>query len=138
MEEIVRAQIAGIFDQHRGDRVTRYDAAAQIRWKDDRAQVQRLWKQWAQQQSGLPIGFKNLKQFKQFDTEEVNEFFVVYDVMNFQLRENYELDGQTVSREELFSVISPQALEGVPEELDAEVRELAITRQWVQRYSVVF
>ena len=58
--------------------------------------------------------------------------------MNFQLRENYELDGQTVSREELFSVISPQSLDGVPEELGAEVRELAITRQWVQRYSVVF
>lgn len=55
--------------------------------------MQRIWKQWAQQHSALPIGFKNLKQFKEFDTESVTECFVVYDVMNFQVRENYELGG---------------------------------------------
>lgn len=56
-------------------------------------QVQRIWKQWTQQHSALPIGFKNLKQFKQFDTESAIECFIVYDVMNFQVRENYELGG---------------------------------------------
>lgn len=138
MEEIVKAQIDGVLAQHRGSQATRYDAAVQIRWKDDRTQVQRVWKQWVQQLSGLPLGFKNLKQFKQFDTEIATECAVVYDVMNFQVRENYELDGQTVSREEQLSVISPLSVEGVPEELADEARNLPITRQWVQRYSVVF
>ena len=79
-----------------------------------------------------------MKQFKEFDTESAESCAIVYDVMNFQVRENYELNGQTISREEQFSVISPIAFEGFPEELIHEARCLVVTRQWIQRYSVVF